>query len=196
VTVAGSLTQEERARIDGAIAVIEQHTAAHLAVVVVPASDRYSLYPLVWGQVGALVIVAIVSAVRPGLGLRAAVLIQVPATIVLTLLFDWLPIRMALVPRRTRQSYARQLAHWEFAAHVTHESHRKLVLIFVSLGERYVEVIADRGVHSMVPDGTWDKIVSDFLARVKAGHVADGILAAVAACGAILKEHHPAPDAS
>ena len=116
--------------------------------------------------------------------------------IVLTLLFDWLPIRLALVPRRVKQGYARMLAQWEFAAHVTLASHRNFVLLFVSLGERYVEVIADRGVHAMVPDGTWDKIVSDFLAKVKAGRVADGVLAAVAACGAILKEHHPGQGAS
>jgi putative membrane protein len=196
VTVARTLTQEERRRIDSAIAELEQRTAAHLAVVVVPASDRYSLYPLVWGQLAALVIVGIYSAFRPGPGIRVSILIQVPASIVLTLLFDWLPIRLALVPRRVKQGYARMLAQWEFAAHVTLASHRNFVLLFVSLGERYVEVIADRGVHAMVPDGTWDKIVSDFLAKVKAGRVADGVLSAVAACGAILKEHHPAQGAS
>jgi putative membrane protein len=191
-----SLTDEERLRIESATGEIERSTSAHLAVVVVPASDRYSLYPMVWGQLGALLMVGIVAAFRPGLGIRASLLIQLPAMIILTLLFDWLPIRIALVPKVIQQSHARQLAHREFDARVVHGSHRNRVLFFVSLSERYVEVIADRGVHSLVADGTWDKIVNDFLATVKSGRVADGILDAIGACGAILKEHHPASGAS
>ncbi|HXN14475.1 MAG TPA: TPM domain-containing protein [Candidatus Acidoferrales bacterium] len=191
-----SLTDAERRRIDTAIREIGHSTSAHLAVVVVPASDRYSLYPLVWGQLGALLIVAIVALFRPGLGIRTSLLVQLPTMIVLTLLFDWLPIRIALVPKVIQQSHARQLAHREFDARVVHGSHRNRVLFFVSLSERYVEVIADRGVHSLVADGTWDKIVAEFLATVRAGRVADGVLDAIAGCGAILKEHHPASGAS
>jgi uncharacterized membrane protein len=51
---------------------------------------------------------------------------------------------------------------------------------------------ADHDTHAMAPDGAWNKIVHRFLANVKAGRVADGVLDAIAACGAILKEHHPA----
>ena len=192
MTTIRPLSDEERRRVERAIAEVEQSTSAHLAVVVVPASDRYSLFPMVWGQLGALLIVGIVAAFRPGLGIRASLLIQLPAMIALTLLFDWLPIRIALVPKPIQQSHARQLANREFAVRVVDGSHRNRVLFFVSLAERYVEVIADRGVHSLVPDGTWNKIVSDFLATVRAERLADGVLDAIAACGAILKEHHPA----
>ena len=60
------------------------------------------------------------------------------------------------------------------------------------LGERYVEIIADHQTHALAPDGAWNKIVDRFLTTVKAGRVADGVLDAIAACGAILREHHPA----
>jgi putative membrane protein len=191
VTVTRSLTAEERRRIESALATIEGQTAAKLRVVVVPVSDRYSLFPLVWGQLGALLILGIVAALRPGLGIRSSILIQVPAAIVLALLFDWLPIRLALVPKRIKQSHARHLAHCEFAVHVARAAHRNLMLFFVALGERYVEIIADRGIHALVPDGTWDKIVGDFLASVRDDRVADGVVTAIEACGAILEEHHP-----
>lgn len=186
-----ALTHEERRRIEDARKEIEQRTAAHLEVVVIPTSDRYALYPLVWGQFGALVIVGIVSAFRPGLGIRASILIQVPAIIVLALLADWLPVRTALVPKRIKQSHAREFARREFAAQVVHASNRNRVLFFVSLSERYVEIIADRGIHSLVPEGTWDQIVADFLANVRGGRVADGVVTAIRACGAILEQHHP-----
>jgi putative membrane protein len=73
---------------------------------------------------------------------------------------------------------------------------RHRVLLFVSLGERYVEIIADHETHALAPAGTWNKIVDEFLATVKSGHVTDGVLATIAACGAILKTHHPAASAS
>ena len=51
-----TLTAEERQRIDAAIAVVEQKTSADLDVMVMRASDRYSLYPLVWAGFGALAV--------------------------------------------------------------------------------------------------------------------------------------------
>ncbi len=65
------------------------------------------------------------------------------------------------------------------------------MLFFVSLGERYVEVIADRDIHARVPEGIWDRIVADFIAAVKAGRLADGFIAAIEACAAVLETHYP-----
>ena len=97
-----------------------------------------------------------------------------------------------IVPERVKHAHAWQLAHREFNAHTIanpNQPHR--ILLFVSLGERYVEIVADHETHAMAPDGAWNKIVDRFLANVKAGRVADGVLDAIASCGAILKEHHP-----
>jgi uncharacterized membrane protein len=72
------------------------------------------------------------------------------------------------------------------------EAGRERILFFVSLGERYVEmIIADHDTHARVPRDVWNKIVGDFTAAVKGGHVADGILTAIVSCGAILKTHYP-----
>jgi putative membrane protein len=59
-----------------------------------------------------------------------------------------------------------------------------------------VEIIADHETHALAPAGTWSRIVDEFLATMRAGRVADGVVAAVEACGAILKQHHPARNAS
>jgi putative membrane protein len=189
-----SLKPDERERIDTAMADIERRTATEFSVVVTRVSDRYSLYPLVWAGLAALLVTAIVAVVRSELTIGAAILIQLPVLIALTLLFDWMPIRILLVPKSVKQARARQLAQREFAAHVacTAPRHRG-VLLFVSLGERYVEIIADRETHALVSEGSWDKIVADFLATVKRGRVADGVLAAVGACGALLETHDPIP---
>jgi len=186
-------TREEHARIDAAIAEIERGTAADLCVVVTRVSDRYSLYPVAWAGVGAILLGAIVSLIRPEIASRAVILIQLSTLIVLTLLLEWLPLRLAIVPERVKHAHARQLAHREFNALAgAGKQHR--ILLFVSLGERYVEIVADHETHALAPAGSWNKIVDEFLATVKDGRVADGVLGAAAACGEILKTHHPAPN--
>jgi putative membrane protein len=189
------LTSEQHARISAAVGAAETRTAADMAVVVVPVSDRYALFPMLWAALGALIATAIASVIWPDLGIGAAIEIEVPVFVLLTLAFEWLPIRLRLVPGHTKRSHARSLAHREFAAHiVAGKAHRSRLLIFVSLGERYIEILADRDTHALVPEGTWDRIVAEFVAAVQAGHVADGILATVAACGTVLATHQPAPE--
>jgi len=197
VTAKRPFTPEEHNRIDAAIGEIGRSTAANLCVVVTRASDRYSLYPVAWAAIGALVLGGLVSLLRPDTASRTVIQLQLWFLIVMTLLIDWLPIRLWIVPRRVQHARAQQLAHREFNAHaMANPKKQHRILLFVSLGERYVEIVADHETHALVPEDAWDKIVADFLATVKTGRVADGVLAAIAACGAILKEHHPASNAS
>ena len=190
-------TPEEHERIDAAVAAIERDTTADLCVVVTRVSDRYALYPVAAAAIAAILIGALLSLLRPATSSRAVIEIQLWSLIVLTLIFDWLPIRLRLVPDRVKHARAQQLAHREFNAHELakpEQPHR--ILLFVSTGERYVEIIADHQTHALAPDGAWKKIVDRFLTTVKAGRVANGVLDAIAACGAILKTHHPAQGAS
>jgi putative membrane protein len=185
-------TSEEHQRIDAAMAAIEHDTAADLSVVVTRVSDRYSLYPVATTAIGAILLGVLISLFRPQTASRIVIELQLWFLIAITLLLDWLPIRLLLVPKRVKHSHAWQLAHREFNAHTIatpKQPHR--ILLFVSLGERYVEIIADHETHALAATGTWNKIVDRFLTNVKAGRVADGVLDAIAACGAILKTHRP-----
>jgi putative membrane protein len=192
VTPSSPLTPEEHRRIHAAVAAIEQSTAADLDIVVTRVSDRYSLYPLVWAAAAALALTVLAVLLRPAMAGRAALLLQLSIVIVLTLVFDWLPIRLKLVPEQVKRAHARQLAHREFAAQYARGGvQRNRILLFVSLGEHYVEIIADHETYASVAGTLWDQTVGDFVAAVKAGRIADGVLAAIEACGAVLRSRHP-----
>jgi putative membrane protein len=179
-------TPDELRRIHDAIASIKRTTAMDIDVVVTPVSDRYSLYPLMWAALGALMLTGFATLLWPRVGGRASMLIQISVLLVLFVLFDWLPVRLRIVPMQVKRSHARQLAHREFAAHVAAGANRNRILLFVSIGERYVEIIADHKTHGLVPQGTWDKIVGDFVTTVKSGRVADGLFDAIEACRAVV----------
>ena len=186
------LTTAERERIHAATAAVERRTSAVFALAIVHVSERYLLYPLIWGAALSLTATGVLALLHPELGIGLGFAVNAALFIVLSLILDWLPLRLRLVPRRARHARARQLAHREFAARILANAQRRNgVLFFVSLGERYVEVIADRDIHARVPQGTWDRIVADFIAAVKAGRLADGFVTAIEACAAVLETHYP-----
>jgi putative membrane protein len=181
------LRPDERQRLDAAIAEIERRTGTHLALVVTRVSDRYSLYPLLWAAFAAILTSGLIALFWPTLDDRAAVFIELSALVVLTLLFDCRPIRLALVPQHVKHAHARQLAHREFAIHRAHDDpDKRRILLFVSLAEHYVEIIADHTTHADVPGISWHKMVDDLRSAIQEGRLAEGALAAVEACGAIL----------
>jgi putative membrane protein len=196
VTASSPLTPEEHRRIHGAVEAIEQSTAADLDIVVTRVSDRYSLYPVVWAAFAAMVVTVFAVLMRPAMSAGAALLFQFLVLTALMLVFDWLPIRLKLVPERVKRAHARQLAHREFAAQYARGGVQpSRILLFVSLGEHHVEIIADHATYSSVPASVWEKAVSDFVAAVTAGRVCDGLLAAIETCGAVLRTCHPAANA-
>lgn len=67
-------------------------------------------------------------------------------------------------------------------------------LFFVSLGERYTEVIADSALHYAAGQDAWEKIVADFTTAAGSGHIAHGFIAGINACGAFLEKHQPKDD--
>ena len=77
-----------------------------------------------------------------------------------------------------------------FRAHFAgNKPKRQCILFFVSLGEHYVEIIADDETHSRVRSNIWNKTIDDFTATVT-----DGLLGAIESCSAILKTHYPHAD--
>jgi putative membrane protein len=69
------------------------------------------------------------------------------------------------------------------------------ILIFVSLLEHRVVVLADRGINAKVQPGAWDEIVGIVTAGLKSGHACDAFCNAIERCGDILAQHFPrSPD--
>jgi len=95
--------------------------------------------------------------------------IQVITFFVCALLFRWAPIKRFLIPKRIRHQRAHRLAQEQFfQQNLHHTNERTGLLLFVSIAEHYVEIIADKGINDVVHAGVWDEVVTDFIEQVKA----------------------------
>lgn len=181
-------------RIRRAVEAARAATGARFELVVVPASGRYAVIPVLYGAVGALVLTGAAALLCPGWSIGTGVALQAALLGGLTLLCDWWPVRIRLAPRAMRRAAASRLAHREFAVRlVAATPARNGVLLFVSLAERQAEILADREIHGRVPEGTWERIVADLAAGMRIGEPADAFVAAIEACGAVLAAAVPAP---
>ncbi|MGD0141589.1 MAG: hypothetical protein ABSC92_00360 [Rhizomicrobium sp.] len=190
--MAPQLTKEEHTRIDAALMAAETRASAHIAFVAVPMSEHYALYPIVWGALIAFVAAGIAAFIWPHLGFRLGFAGEAVLFCLISLILEWRPLKLLLVPAHIKQAHARALAHREFAVRILASPERRGgVLLFVSLGERYAELLADREAHAREGQEVWDRVLAGFTVGARRGHVADAAIAAIEACGAALESHPP-----
>ena len=185
------ITEADRARVDEAIRTAEAKTSGEIFCVIARHSSDYRLVPLAWAAALAL----FVPAPLIHLTLWPAVviyLIQLVTFIVATLVLSLPAIRFRIVPRSAQHRRAHAAAMRQFFAHGLHQTEdRTGVLIFASAAERYAEIIADAGINAKVDPHVWDEAIAALIAGIKAGRPADGFVAAIERCGAVLAEHFP-----
>jgi putative membrane protein len=62
------------------------------------------------------------------------------------------------------------------------------ILVFVSLLERRVVILADSGIHAKVEPGRWQAISHDVAAGLAAGRAGEALIRGIRECGALLAE--------
>ncbi len=186
------LSDTEKQQIQQAIAEAEQHTSGELITVIAQQADDYLYVTLMWAALIALAVPGLVGLAGSETLMAWRYPLQIIVFFVLAVLFRWPPLTLQLVPRAIRQRRAHRLALEQFLSHNLHQTRdRTGVLLFVSVFEHYVEIIADEGIDRRVPQSEWDAIVADFVVAVRSGQVAEGFLNAVAACDRLLSTHFP-----
>lgn len=190
-------TLEDRARITAAIHAAEKSTSGEFVAVVARASEHYVALPLLWSAILALLFPGACLLAGASLTWVHLYQIQLLIFIALTVLLLSVPgLHLTLVPRHVKRAHAARLAKAQFYAQgVQLTPHHSGVLLFVSLAERYVEIVADKGIHERIGEARWKAIIDGFVAQVRRGRVADGFVETIGACGAAMAEHYP-PDPS
>lgn len=186
-----TLSDADRARIVEAIRQAETRTSGEIYCVFTRASSAYRVFPLAWAALIALMVPL------PLIYLTAwpAVLIyllQLSAFLGSLYVATRDAVRFRIVPRATKRARAHQEALRQFGAHgLQHTEARTGVLIFVSIAERYAEVVADAGIDQKVETAAWDDIVASLIAEISRGQVADGFVVAIGKCADVLAAHVP-----
>ena len=164
-------------RISTAIQTAEDRTSGEIVAVVAPESASYVSAPILWAALIALFVPwPLIHYTWWTMQWVQSLQILVFAVLaVLGLLIR--PLRFMLVPASVKRQRAHRRAVEQFLVQNLHTTATRTgVLVFVSLAERYAEIVADAGIHKKVPEATWKAIVDDLTARIGEGRPADGFV--------------------
>jgi len=205
------LSDTDRQKVAAAITAAEANSNGEIVAVATPISDAYHDVALHWALVPLFAVLAW-AACRPSalvwwydflfggwqpeptIGQLLTLLMFFAAlkfTIAL-LILKWMPLRLFLTPGATKHRRVRRRAVAIFkAAAEKRTAGRTGILIYLSMGERRAEIIGDEAITAVTEPETWGEAMASLIVDVKAGRVADGIVAAIECVGAVLSEHFP-----
>ena len=186
-----NIAPDDQKRITEAIRAAEKKTSGEIFCVMTQASSDYRLVPVAWAAIIAL-FVPLPLLFFTNIASTTIYLFQLIAFLMVTLVLLLPTVRFLMVPRRVLRDRASLEAKRQFAAHGLHRTEARTgVLIFVSVAERHVEVVADVGIAAKVSQEVWDYAVKALVQAIKNDRPADGFVEAIRICGEVLAEHFP-----
>jgi putative membrane protein len=185
------LDERGSAAIAAAVQAAERATSGEIVPVIVQRSDAYAEARLGAAALVAFATGALALAFTPGLAPWL-----VPTQLGVFAAGAWLFGRPALlrllIPEEiVTRRVARAAALAFHVAGLVETRERTGILIYVSLLEHRVVVLADRGVHARVEPGTWDEVVARIVSGIRERRAEAGLADGIRLCGEILGERFP-----
>lgn len=190
-------SQADLDAVQAAVREAEERTSGEIVPYVVEQSDDYPTAAWKGAALGALLFpMAALALYRWSSlwGLHLGYWIALPAPLgaaVGYLLSDWLPpVRRWMAGEPVLESRARRRAAVAFVDQEVFKTRdRTGILLFLSLFERRVVLLADAGIHQKVEAGKWDEITRRLAEGIRQGRPGPALVEAVRACGEVLEQH-------
>jgi putative membrane protein len=208
------LTQADHKRIAEAITAAESKTSGEIFCVLAHEVSRYREVPLLWATLAAFVVPLLLALAglhhfasddlfggwsgnlsSQSLIMRALsgyTLVQAALFFAVAVIVSLPRVRRIMTPRFLKRHRVRQVARHHFTASGSRVSDAEPhILIFASLYDRQVELVAHKAIHDAVGEGPWNASVAAVIEGMKTGRPVDGFVRAIEICGAALGEHFP-----
>ena len=192
-------SEQDMNTIRAAVEAAERRTRGEIVPMVVPVSARYREASYLAGLILALMVLAVLSVDYGGgrwqwTGRHPGWMIMgVLAAYALGNFIGRFPPIIRLLTSDERMAMKVRLraerAFYEEGLHKTKEGTG--ILIFLSLLERRVEILADQAIDARVPPGTWDMLVRDLVQGIQTDRQTEAFCDVIRRCGDLLAIHFP-----
>jgi putative membrane protein len=186
-------SEEERKKIEAAVHAVECCTIGEVAVMVVDSSDEYREASML----GGIFLAAVASFSIVEIFFSASLTYFIPLSVVLSFLFrrffSMLPeLKIAFIGPVRKEEAVRDRAVRAFYEKGLHKTKANTgVLFFLSLLERKVWVLADKGIYEKIDQETLNSFALTVSQGVKDNRACDALCSALDAAGKVLSQHFP-----
>ncbi len=186
-------TGAEREKISEAVAAAELHTAGEIATMVVDSSDRYQEAEIL----GAILMAGSVALLVAIITQYVTVWTYIPLVCILFLPCRYLfgrqmLLKLPFVGRARIDEAVRERAIRAFFEKGLYKTRDETgVLIFISLLERKVWILGDRGINAKIPADFWLTFAGEVASGIKENQACEALCSVIGKCGAELAKHFP-----
>jgi putative membrane protein len=205
------MSEADHVEVSAAIAAAEAGTDGEIVTIVAPCSDSYRDVALHYAVLAMLAVPVALALLpqswidwisglllgwngewsRGALMLALAIMLAV-AFLIVRLILTRQPLLMAITPGATKSRRVRRRAIAHFRASCEGKTRgRTGILIYLSLGERRAEIVADQAINDKVELEVWGEAMACLVDEVRAGRIGRGMALAVEKVGKVLAEHLP-----
>ena len=182
----------DQKRIEDTVGIVEKTTSGEIKVVVVDESSTYRSAHL---RSGLLLALFAVFFKIPDYHQMGILFIQLPLFIFGHLICYYGPIKTFFLLQHEIDLEVHQRSMQAFLENNLHNTiDRTGILIFASVMEQKVIILADSGINEKVEIGTWQKTIDELIEDIKKKNLTSGLLAAIFKCGDLLSKHFPPKD--
>jgi len=186
-------TEKERERIKKATIDVESRTIGEIAVRVGDHSSEYREAEIV----GGIFIGSLVSVIISALFFHSSMWFFIPIAFLFffpsQLLFKKMPfLKHVFVGKKRKEKAVMERALKAFYEKELYKTKENTgVLFFLSLLERKVWVLADKGIHGKIHQPTLNKFASVVSKGIREGRACDALIEAIQEAGELLAKHYP-----
>jgi putative membrane protein len=193
------LSEQDRERIDNAVKEAERHTSGEIVPMVVSASYHYPMSNVLGGIIFAFPISLVLTYFvgswlwigHYNLWLFLGIIIILFILFYQVVKWTYGLKRFFISDKEIDEEVEEAAITAFFREGLYHTKDETGILIFISVFERRVWMLADRGINAKVKEGEWDAIVKMITEGIKNKNQAEATCKAIGETGRILKEHFP-----
>ncbi len=186
------ITDNDKKLIEDTIKAAESKTSGEIVPVIIKQSDFYPAahfrLALIFGVLFSIICYYTYDFLDPII----LIWIQIPGMI-LGYLLGYIPFvkRLFITKSKLEEEVHQRAIEIYYDNKVSVTKDRTGIMIFVSLLERKVKVLADCGINEKVEKDFWDTLVQDLVSQIAKNNLTAGLMAAIETCGNKLKKSFP-----
>ena len=187
------LTDSDKEKIKQSVKEAEKTTSGEIVPMIVSYSYTYPLANLRAGLIFGLIIGIAYALIFKNENLWIFLAVFMITLIIIHKIIEFIPpLKRLFILKKEIEEEVQEAAITSFYQSGLYKTRDETgVLIFISVFERKVWLLADKGINSKIETGEWQNIIDEIIKGIKTGKQADAIADAVKKTGEKLSIHFP-----
>ncbi|NDV20901.1 hypothetical protein GO013_15935 [Pseudodesulfovibrio sp. JC047] len=187
------LTQEEQDALVQCVKDVEKRTSGEIVPVIASSSYEYPRAELIGGLTFGIITAVCTALIFNQTDMWAFLAQLLAFFFIFTRLLRAFPaLKMPFISKDEMREEINEAAFTAFYANGLHRT-RDLtgIIIYVSVFEHGVQILADKGINDIVDSHVWEDVVAEITTGIKAGRPGEALCQGVIRCGELVSTHFP-----